>query len=591
MEAAHADLDRDPDDECCWLIQERSDPLGERAMTFAENGARLETLRLRDDLASRPGFADALRAAARRRSPAIAPVRVTDTHPDRSLIVRSEIPEGIRLSELVGAIAAGEIRGEPTVAIVIGIAILSALRSLSRECPPIFHGAVTAERIVMTASGHAVFLDGAVGEALRAVESPRDAIWRDLRIARPPGAGGRIGAAGDVLQAAIVILEMLIGRQLGDEDFPDQLETIVQQAVGFDGGQPLGSWFRRALYLTDPPGFTTAGAALDAFVQATDSKAIDSRRTTIRSLFDGAFGAISSDADPDEAAAQPIDDASAERVEAFAAPFPANTRLRAAILLLTLTAGGFGALAISRLARPPAPRVQTGRLSVVSTPPADVSIDGRPLGRTPVTLPVNAGPHTIHLQHESAMRDVTVAVAAGSDTTHYVEMPSLLPGDRRPATMDPPTRTSDVVVRRERRVETPGVVTVDVPFDVDVLVDGTAARHGSGTIDLPPGPHIVEIVNATLGVRIFRPVKVESGRTTALAIEPPQSTANFNALPWADVSLDGRALGQTPIGNVPVNVGEHEIVFSHPDLGTIRRVVTVTATAPLRVGVDLRSQR
>jgi serine/threonine-protein kinase len=74
----------------------------------------------------------------------------------------------------------------------------------------------------------------------------------------------------------------------------------------------------------------------------------------------------------------------------------------------------------------------------------------------------------------------------------------------------------------------------------------------------------------------------------SIALKPPQGTLSINALPWAEVWVDGKPAGETPIGNLSLPIGNHELVFRHPELGEQRRTVTVGALAPVRVGVDLR---
>ena len=64
----------------------------------------------------------------------------------------------------------------------------------------------------------------------------------------------------------------------------------------------------------------------------------------------------------------------------------------------------------------------------------------------------------------------------------------------------------------------------------------------------------------------------------------------MNAIPWAEVWVDGERVGETPIGNLPVSVGNHEVVFRNPDLGEQRMTATVTLTAPTRLSVDLRKR-
>jgi serine/threonine-protein kinase len=61
-------------------------------------------------------------------------------------------------------------------------------------------------------------------------------------------------------------------------------------------------------------------------------------------------------------------------------------------------------------------------------------------------------------------------------------------------------------------------------------------------------------------------------------------------VPWAQVFVDGSPLGETPIANAKVPIGQHEILFRHPQLGERRSSVTVTARETAKVGIDLRSK-
>ena len=61
----------------------------------------------------------------------------------------------------------------------------------------------------------------------------------------------------------------------------------------------------------------------------------------------------------------------------------------------------------------------------------------------------------------------------------------------------------------------------------------------------------------------------------------------MNARPWAEIVLDGNSVGQTPIANLLVSVGPHEMVFRHPQLGERKQTVVVTAKGPNRIAADL----
>ena len=52
-------------------------------------------------------------------------------------------------------------------------------------------------------------------------------------------------------------------------------------------------------------------------------------------------------------------------------------------------------------------------------------------------------------------------------------------------------------------------------------------------------------------------------------VSVPNGSLSINALPWADVWIDGRSVGTTPLGNLSVPVGIHEIVWRHPELGLL----------------------
>jgi serine/threonine protein kinase len=57
--------------------------------------------------------------------------------------------------------------------------------------------------------------------------------------------------------------------------------------------------------------------------------------------------------------------------------------------------------------------------------------------------------------------------------------------------------------------------------------------------------------------------------------------------PWADVSVDGVPVGQTPLGAVPLDAGPHQVLLAHPDYQPYPRRVTIRSGETLRLVVDL----
>lgn len=48
-----------------------------------------------------------------------------------------------------------------------------------------------------------------------------------------------------------------------------------------------------------------------------------------------------------------------------------------------------------------------------------------------------------------------------------------------------------------------------------------------------------------------------------------------NTDPWSRVTIDGRDYGQTPLPDVPLNPGRHEMVCTNPESGLVHREMVV----------------
>ena len=104
-----------------------------------------------------------------------------------------------------------------------------------------------------------------------------------------------------------------------------------------------------------------------------------------------------------------------------------------------------------------------------------------------------------------------------------------------------------------------------------------------GPIAVNDGVHSLEFVNDTLGFRVRQVVNVKNGQMTSVSIPVPSSRVNINAIPWAEVTIDGVAAGETPIANVSLRIGTHEVVFRHPQLGERKQTIVVKVGPLLRI--------
>lgn len=82
--------------------------------------------------------------------------------------------------------------------------------------------------------------------------------------------------------------------------------------------------------------------------------------------------------------------------------------------------------------------------------------------------------------------------------------------------------------------------------------------------------------------------------TPSTAPTPPAAEAPgtlvLNVKPWAEVTLDGRPAGRSPLRKIPLNPGPHTLVLNHPDFEPFRRVVTIRSEGVLTLTVDLKDE-
>lgn len=210
----------------------------------------------------------------------------------------------------------------------------------------------------------------------------------------------------------------------------------------------------------------------------------------------------------------------------------------------------------------------TGRLDISSTPAgARVRVDGEDRGVTPIVLDeVAAGGHVVSLSRGTVTIDRQVDVAAGGTAAVFASL-----GGDSPASGS-----------------VGGFVSLRAPFELQVSEGGRVlGTTSTDRLMVPTGRHQFELASAALQYRTSVTVDVKAGAEAEIVVFVPNGSLSINAAPWAEVTVDGRAVGTTPLANLTVPIGQHEVIWRHPQLGERRQTVTVTTQAPVRVGVNL----
>ena len=279
----------------------------------------------------------------------------------------------------------------------------------------------------------------------------------------------------------------------------------------------------------------------------------------------------------------------------------------------------------------------TGTLVVDTNPPgAQVIVDNVPRGQSPLNLSLQPGAHSIVVRGEGEPRTIPVTIVAGATSSHYVDLPKTLvttgtlqirsePSGARVTVDGQPKGTTPLTLTdlasgehsvtlenefgsaKHTVVVQPGIpatlvvplgapqgaivsgwMSVSAPIELQIYEQGRLL--GSSSIDrimLAAGTHEIEIVSEPLGFRTTRTIQVSPGKVAPIAVVLPKGVVSLNAVPWATVSIDGEVVGDTPIGNLSVTIGPHEVVFTNPEFGEQRRTINVTLKAPVRTSIDL----
>jgi hypothetical protein len=266
---------------------------------------------------------------------------------------------------------------------------------------------------------------------------------------------------------------------------------------------------------------------------------------------------------------------------------PAVRWLVAAAVVVVLASGGYVGFK-QYLSATTVPEMAT--LSVQSNPPGvAVFIDGVERGMTTARVTLAPGAHILELRGKGVPRVIPVTLAAGADVSQYLEFVEA-PLPEEPMTVPAPAPAPAAAPAAETAgAPLAGWVTVKLPFSVEIREGGRLlGTSDADRLMLAAGRHELEFVNPTLALNITRTVQVTPGKVTAIPLELPNGVVNLNAAPWAEVFIDGQRVGETPIGNLSVPIGPHEIVFRHPQFGEKRHAVSVTAGTPVRISIDMK---
>ena len=443
-------------------------------------------LALQPSFATVPSFEFALRERTARLAtfhhPGYARVR-TVAHgvgPGPSLSVVSDAAPGLRVSDLLNRARERRVPIDIHASLCMIRQLVGAAVALHDSVHGATHGAVAPERLVLTPQARLLVVEHSLGAALERLRYSPERYWSELRIPLPSsGAAPKFDDRADVLQIAVVALSLVRGRLLQTEEFPAHLADVVAStwAVSADGGfEPLPPglrrWLLRALQLDVDRSFASAVEAQNALDVVLGAGELLASPTSLEALL-ARYQAAAADPEAPKTTArarmalapvhidnpsdhvvviaagwgrEPADAATpdqAPRRRLDLAPGPDATRVVSsgasewsrvkrfgtmAAMAATVAVMVAGITVAARVTARSAARPAMGTLELASAPAgAEAYVDGRLRGRTPMTLALDVGSHSIELRGAGQRQTMSVSIKPGAKVSQFVRMPRRRP--------------------------------------------------------------------------------------------------------------------------------------------------------------------
>jgi hypothetical protein len=582
-----------------WYTEGVSDGVGDRLLMFDNSGTTsLELLRFRPDLVAVPGFEDALRdrvAALQAFShPAFPQVRAVEHLEGDGLALVSTFTAGKRLAEIFRS---PRTRGgvHPAFAAWLVRDLTTALAELQRQGDGIAHGALTPERIVMTPDGRVMIVEHVLGTALDRLEWPPHRLWLDFGVLAPEDSSGagRLDQRTDVIQLGWIVLAALVGRRMTSAEYPQRVDGLFDEFVRSAGPRSpalvtaLRRWLERALQVKGEP-FASAMDAADALFELRVHGGPQTIAFTARRQH-----ALTA---PEPSALVPQEQSSTSEMATMTAATDTIAELRtrhrtehlANIEARAIRSGRLGWVVAAALAPVAAAegvalvRLSTAGAATPSAAPAPIVLDSMGPGDVVIVNGKAVGVTPMELTLSPDVR--SIAVEARAPRTALAPVPAVMAAADRALTPAAAANAVALASARERR----GGLRIVSPVEVQVLEgERVLGSTADGPIVTTAGRHELDFINSAVGYRSRQVVDIKAGQIVRMNVTMPEGRVSINAVPWAQVLINGDSVGDTPLANLSLPAGEHQITFRHPQLGEQTQRVMVKSGALTRVSATL----
>lgn len=496
----------------------------------------------------------------------------------------------------------------------------------------IVHRDVSPSNILVSYTGEVKVADFGIVKAANCAENTDAGMLKGkFEYMSPEQANGvDLDRRSDIFALGIILHEMLTGRRLFKTD--SELKTLervkrvdVDPPSALNPAVParLDEIVMRALAREPDQRYQDArelhADLLDFLYPASPDLTQQSLAHFMRGLFVDEMETERARTESGSALAREMHDSAADmdlepefdggRTPTHAAPLlPAKAPSRAPIIIAVVVAIAF-ALALVGVVGWNATRVPevqtvtnevrptTGAIGVALTPAATVSLDGQVVGSGAVVNIRDLAPGEHVLRVEAAgfvAHEERVSVEAGDKVRLSVTLQPVkaepVPTSARPNTPPPsrivPTQAAPSVAAPAAPIAVFAAFN-STPSGADVLVEGRSVGKTPMTWDggTAGSRYSVELRLTGYDSAKFSAGLPEGGGRVSyersLAEKPSGSgkvNINVSGVPWADIYINGKKIGQTPKFNYPMPVGQYTVQVKNETAG-LDQTKTVTVTA------------
>jgi hypothetical protein len=245
----------------------------------------------------------------------------------------------------------------------------------------------------------------------------------------------------------------------------------------------------------------------------------------------------------------------------------------------------------------PAPKIrEDAYLSVGSRPWANVMLDGAEVGFTPIVKTrLFPGRHTVTLKTtDGRKRSFKISLKPGEHGRVFGNFDEEPEADEIPQTGGPAVKPQygELTINSSPWAK----LSVDGEPVGNTPIIGLKLEAGSHRLTLETADGKRKELNVTIRAnQQLKKIVRFPGAATVAAARPPLETAkktdpgflSINSIPWANVFVDGKPVGTTPISRIKLQPGAHQISFESPEGKLIEKKIQIRPGKSERLDVRL----